>query len=570
MNNFKIVFKLLSNKKKLAYLVATISIIAAILETVGFSLILPILNSLFNQGEQFSSNGYLDFFNSIFTADQKLWALPALLITIFLLRTIFILLNIYLTNLLTWQLRSHYANLLMKKYTNTLYELIIKKKTGEIINATLTETYRASQGVRYLIEFLTKTFLMISLVILLLISNFYLTISLLFGILIILLSFRKIISASSYNIGRKRLALSEEHTEKCTELIESIKESKILGIQSKLLESFDSSVKKYSNVNVLYTLLTSIPQSLSELLLVLVFSTGLIIVGLMSYDINFLLPTLVLYLAVSIRLVQTFSNMTMIRMRFISLIPSMDKIIDYLDERLEQERSDGTIPEELNININNLSFSYGNNDPIFKDINIYIKEKSFVGLVGKSGTGKSTFVNILTALLFPTNGEILIDGKNLSSMDIKSWRKRIGYVSQSPFLFNDTIYNNILYGNVNASPEEVIESAKLSNSYEFINQLPNKFDTIVGQRGAALSGGQLQRIAIARSIIGKPSLLIFDECTNALDQENENIIKETIENLSTKHTIIVITHNKHVIEKADEIYQFKNKDLVLTNFREIV
>ncbi len=555
----------------MAYLVASISIIAAILETIGFSLILPILNSMFNQSDKLLSNSYLNFFEGIFPTDQKIFILPIIMILIFLLRTVFILLNIYLTNSLSWQLRTYYANLLMKKYTDTLYELIVRKKTGEIINATLTETNRASQGVRYLIEFVTKSFLMISLVILLLISNFYLTISLLIGIFIILFAFRKIISVSSYNIGRKRLALSEEHTEKCAELIDSIKESKILGIQGKLLESFDSSVRKYSNVNVLYTFVTSLPQSLSEFLLVLIFATGLIIVGLTSYDINILLPLIGLYFAVSVRLVQTFSSMTMIRMKFISLIPSMNKIIDYINEKLDQERTDGMVAEKVNSNIkiNDLTFGYGNDKPIFKNINIEIKEKNFIGLIGKSGSGKSTFVNIITALLFPSSGEILIDENNLNEMDIKNWRKRIGYVSQSPFLFNDTIYNNILYGNVDASKQEIIEASKLSNSYDFIMQLPNQFDTFVGQRGAALSGGQLQRIAIARSLIRNPSLLIFDECTNALDQENETMIKKTIENLSSEHTIIVITHNKHIIENADRIYQIKDNNFVIKKFNEI-
>ena len=177
MNTFNLILKLLSHKKRMAYLVASISIIAAILETIGFSLILPILNSMFNQGDDFLTNSYFNVFDYIFPEDQKIFILTIIMIIIFLLRTVFILLNIYLTNSLSWQLRTYYANLLMKKYTDTLYELIVRKKTGEIINATLTETNRASQGVRYVIEFLTKSFLMISLVILLLISNFYLTIS---------------------------------------------------------------------------------------------------------------------------------------------------------------------------------------------------------------------------------------------------------------------------------------------------------------------------------------------------------------------------------------------------------
>ncbi|MDC3172026.1 ATP-binding cassette domain-containing protein, partial [Pelagibacteraceae bacterium] len=466
---------------------------------------------------------------------------------------------------LSWSLRSHYANLLMNKYANSLYESVIDKKTGEIINATLTETNRAAQAVRYLIEFLTKLFLLVSLLLLLLISNFYITVSIIIIIGLIIILFRGLISNFSMKIGKKRLLLSQEHTEKCTELIESIKESKILGLNEKLLKSFDSVVTKYSKINILFTFLTGMPQVLAEFFLIFIFVAVIIFISFFNYDVNQVLPMLTLYFLVSMRLIQTFSAMTMLRMKYTSLIPSVSNVINYVDETLKQEDIYGSKIDKIStsIEIKDLYFSYGKNKNIFNGINCKIEKDKFTGIVGYSGSGKSTLINILTMLLFPTNGKISVNSRDLNEINISSWRNQIGYVSQSPFLFNDTIYNNILYGRLDASREEIIEACKMADAMDFINKLPSKFDTEVGQRGAALSGGQLQRIAIARAIVRRPSLFIFDECTSALDLNAEKSIIETIESLAKKFTVIVISHKKEVIKNADKFFEIKDNNILV-------
>mgnify|MGYP006213570189 FL=1 len=164
-------------------------------------------------------------------------------------------------------------------------------------------------------------------------------------------------------------------------------------------------------------------------------------------------------------------------------------------------------------------------------------------------------------MLFPTNGNISVNGLKLQDININSWRNQIGYVNQSPFLFNDTIYNNILFGRLDAKESEIIEACKMANAHTFINELPDKYETLVGQRGGALSGGQLQRIAIARAILRRPSLFIFDECTSALDTESEKSIIKTIEILANNFSIIVITHKLGIIKNADKIYEIKNGNI---------
>ena len=562
-NDLNLISSFISTYKKQVFIVIVFSIIAACLESIGFSMIIPIANEFLLNSNSSQDNilnvilNYFNFSNSIHVI------LPSLLILVFLLKSFFSMSNIYLTTSLAWNLRAYYANLLMNKYTNSHYELVIKKKMGTIINAALTETNRAAQAVRYLVELVTKTLLCLALIILLLISNFYLTIIILVIVFFIFLIFKNTVIKFSSSAGQKRLILSQEHTEKCTEMIGAIKEAKILNLQNRLLDSFDRSVSGYSRVNIVFNFFTSLPQVLSEFILVLLFSVALIILSFLAYDLTTMIPLLSLYLIVSIRLIQTFSLMAMLRMRYIGLLPSVKKVMDYLDEVLKQEKNNGVniLSLEGDILIKDLSFSYENNKNILENVNISIPYKKFTGIIGESGSGKSTFINILTSLLFPSKGKILINGINLNDLDIKKWRSKIGYISQSPFLFNDTIYNNILMGNFKASKNEIIEACKLANAFDFINTLPNGFATIVGDRGSALSGGQLQRIAIARGIIRKPDLFIFDECTSALDSDSENLIMKTIEKLSITHTVIVITHKVNILKNANIIYEMKEKKL---------
>ena len=173
-----------------------------------------------------------------------------------------------------------------------------------------------------------------------------------------------------------------------------------------------------------------------------------------------------------------------------------------------------------------------------------------------------SLVNIITKLLKPNKGEILINKQNLNNIDINSFRDRISYVSQSPYLFNDTIYNNIIKGSKITKEAELFKAVKIAKADEFINNFPLKFNTIVGNRGVNISGGQLQRIAIARAVLRNPDVYIFDECTNALDQETEKLILESIYELANEKIVIMITHNRDLLKKADEIYEIKNQNLV--------
>jgi len=190
----------------------------------------------------------------------------------------------------------------------------------------------------------------------------------------------------------------------------------------------------------------------------------------------------------------------------------------------------------------NIGFNYNNEKQILVDVNFTIKKGEMVGLIGPSGAGKTTMVDIILRLFNPTKGEILLDGKNINEIDINEWRKNIGYVSQDIFLKNDTIANNIKFYNDLITDEEMSEAAKMANIYDFIETCPDKFNTVIGERGLLLSVGQRQRIVIARILARQPKILILDEATSALDNESEVQIQEVIENLKNKVTVLLIAH----------------------------
>jgi ATP-binding cassette subfamily B protein len=209
-----------------------------------------------------------------------------------------------------------------------------------------------------------------------------------------------------------------------------------------------------------------------------------------------------------------------------------------------------------------VNFSYVENFPVLNDISLNIKKGSTTAIVGSTGSGKSTLIKLLLRLYDVDSGHILFDDIDIKDLEIHTLRKNIGLVSQDIFLFEGTVFENIAYGNLEASEKEIWEAAKLSESDEFINLLPNKKDTVVGERGQKLSGGQRQRISIARAILKNPEILILDEATSAVDNETEAAIQRSLDTLKEGRTVVAIAHRLSTIRNADIIYVLEKGRIV--------
>lgn len=235
------------------------------------------------------------------------------------------------------------------------------------------------------------------------------------------------------------------------------------------------------------------------------------------------------------------------------------KMMNVQSDIKDSENAEDIKDVKGNVEFNDVSFKY-NDDAhrVLKHINLSVKSGEYVAIVGPSGVGKSTLLNLLPRFYDVTRGEITLDGKNIKDIKIRSLRNNIGVVQQDVYLFAGTIFDNILYGKPDATREEVVEAARNANAYDFIMSLPKGFDTDIGQRGIKLSGGQKQRLSIARVFLKNPAILIFDEATSALDNESEKIVQESLESLAKNRTTFVIAHRLSTIKNAEKI-------LVLTN-----
>jgi ATP-binding cassette subfamily B protein/subfamily B ATP-binding cassette protein MsbA len=246
-------------------------------------------------------------------------------------------------------------------------------------------------------------------------------------------------------------------------------------------------------------------------------------------------------------------------------LASMERIDAILNA--ENPIADGNkgveIPEMKEcIEYRNLTFSYDGEREVLKNINLRIPKGKTVALVGQSGSGKSTMVDLIPRYYDVEKGEITIDGVNVKDMKVKSLRSLIGNVNQEAILFNDTFYNNITFGVENATMEQVIEAAKIANAHDFIMESEDGYNTNVGDRGCRLSGGQRQRISIARAILKNPPILILDEATSALDTESERLVQEALERLMKDRTTIAIAHRLSTIKNADEICVMRDGEIV--------
>lgn len=273
----------------------------------------------------------------------------------------------------------------------------------------------------------------------------------------------------------------------------------------------------------------------------------------------------ILFLLVIFSIMQPVKELSSVNNRIQEALAAGERIFQVLDlepeiqnapnaQRIEKFRND--------LEFRNVSFSYNKHDVVLQDISVKVKKGEILAIVGPSGAGKSTFVDLIPRFYDPTKGHIFVDGNDIRRIEIKSLRRLMGIVTQETILFNDTVRNNIAYGLLDRPLEEVVAAAKVANAHAFLKELPQGYDTNIGERGVTLSGGQRQRLAIARAVLKNPPILILDEATSSLDTESELLVQQAIERLMENRTSFVIAHRLSTILNADRIIVLDNGRIV--------
>ena len=274
---------------------------------------------------------------------------------------------------------------------------------------------------------------------------------------------------------------------------------------------------------------------------------------------------LMLYILAMFSIINPAKSVSSLHVKLNEGMASAQRIFDLLDTKprvVETVRPVQIKSFEREIVFDNVGFEYNEGEPVLQDISFTVKKGQIIALVGPSGSGKSTLVDLLCRFDDPIEGAIKIDGHNLRELSMSSLRGLLGVVTQETILFNDSIRNNIAYPASSDDGERLVQAAKAANAYNFVMEMPNKFDTIIGNRGMMVSGGERQRLAIARALMKDPEILIFDEATSALDTESERLVQEAIDHLMNGRTAIVIAHRLSTILHADLILVLKDGRIV--------
>lgn len=540
----------------------------AFIEILGISSIIPFLTVLGNP-EMIKSNYYLYLvYSSLGFKSENLF------LTFLGFIALFVLFFSAALKSITSYAKYRFSNLrrhsigqkLFNLYLKQPYSFFLIKNSSEISKLILSDTDIVIQQV--LLPFLNliiNVLITLSLVIFLIYVDplLALILSSIFFIfyLVLFSSIRNYLS----KIGEKRNKSNSIRFKIVSETIGGIKELKVLGREKNYFHRFKKPSYEFSHFNSSSQTLGEAPQYLVE---VIAFGALLALAIYSIYskqaEAGRLIPLLGIYALGAIKLKPAVN----IIFRSLSLLKFGASIIDNIFDDIKNARKvnykkvnskDLTFNDELIIK--NLDFSYSkNNDLILKNINIKIKARSMVGIIGTTGSGKSTLVDILLGLLSPTNGDIKIDNVKLDETNTRSWQNLIGYVPQTIFLADDTIYKNIGFGldDNEIKKDQIISAAKIAQLHDFINTLENKYDTFIGERGVRLSGGQRQRIGIARALYNNPEILILDEATSALDNVTEREVINAINKISGNKTIIMIAHRTSTLKNCDKIIKLKN------------
>lgn len=561
---------LFTKKERFYILVIFISMmVGAILESLGIGLILPFMSIVNDPDILHEHTKFLDVLAKIGLVDT----LDILIISALALFAFFVFKNLFLGVTAYFQIRfavlkkSDIACRLLKVYLNSPYTFHLQRNTAELlrninIEVTLLFNNIIMQGMYFIKESLIVTAVIIILLILRPLPAL--------GAILLLggtgIAFFVVVRKKMRQMGKKRQEYGRNMIQWVNQSLGSIKETKILGREDFFLNMFSKNVigdaKIYAFVQTAHVFPRLFLEStaIGAILLLTVFT-------LVKYQIGGdLLPTLALFAAASYRLLPSFNNLinSFNSIRF--HIPALDVV--HHDMKLSEGRLTDDSPPTKGppisyrdkIELRNICYQYpGVRDYSLTDINLIIERGSSVAFSGPSGAGKTTIVDIILGLLKPTSGVALVDNRDIQD-NLRSWQKQFGYIPQNIYLSDDTVRRNVAFGleDDEIDDEKVWLALRNAQLDIFVNGLPNKLDTYIGEHGIRFSGGERQRIGIARALYNEPEILVMDEATSALDNETEKEIINTLKRVQKKKTIIIIAHRDSTTEWCDIIFRVES------------
>ena len=555
----KVQFIIGKDKTKNVYKLSALMVVGALLDALSIAFILPVINVFFNK-----DNFNLNFLN--FEINFSSYSYEKTLLTmLFIFVLIFVIKNLYLRFVLIKQskfianTKAEISLKIYKKYLNFEQTFVLKNNSSIFLRNLKTEArvfvgyYLQSLLILFIDSILVLLLIMIvaSVDILLFWVGFFI-----FGTtsIIYFLFFKKNIKV----IGENRQRLEGEEFKLIQETFRSIKDIKLFNAKNYFNDIYKKISFTLANFAAKYQVISSSLKYLFEVILIITLSIMIIILTFNKYPLEEIISIIGVFIATSLRLIPSINKIIVSLQNLKFSKKALDAVYSILEKEDEMVEYDKTQKISFSnfLELKNITFKYPDNPvSIIKDFSAIIQKGTFIGFFGKSGSGKTTILNLVTGLMNGYNGTILVDNTDIRK-NIYKWRSKFSYVTQDINLNDASITSNIAFG-INEElidQEKLINASKFAKIYEYIEKLPNKFNTTVGELGFNLSGGQVQRIAIARAIYKGSEILVFDEATNSLSKEvEEKIIKDLIELKKKKITIMFSTHNLNLKDYFDQI-----------------
>lgn len=575
----------LFDKKQKRQLVglAVLILIGGVLETLGVSMMLPVVQVIMDPEAIMDNEIVGKIINTLHieSSRQLIILMLGTLIGLFIIKNAYLLFQTYVQNTFVTRNRNRMISRVMREFLNRPYEEYLGADIPTVFRLTDSDIPNAFELILVMIQMFTEIVVSAFICIVLVVVSPIMSIFIVVIFLAMTLMITKVLKPRLNKIGRTNQSIQSRIAKWRIQSIYGLKDVKVLHREEFFVRNYYESGAIGANVARNYAVLNNLPRLLIETVFIAAMLLFIMIYMLRGGDISVLIPQLSAFAVAAIRVMPGTNRINTYLSQIAYSQPCLDYLYDNLTESMkldvngsvtgltgaEQNVTEHKI-EGLNdkIVLDHISFTYPNTEkPIFTDAHMEVKKGQSVGIMGPSGAGKSTIVDILLGLLHVQEGTITCDGINIFE-DYASWLSKIGYIPQSIYLIDESIRDNIAFG-IDADKIddrriwEVLEEAQLK---EFVEELPEGLDTTIGDRGVRISGGQRQRLGIARALYHNPEILVFDEATSALDGDTEKAVMDAVNSFHGKKTMVIIAHRLNTIAKCDVIYKVENEKITET------
>lgn len=573
----------LFDKKQKRQLVglAVLILIGGMLETLGVSLLLPVVEVLMNP-EDILDNQFVaivvDTLN-IQSSTQLIIIMLGTLIVLYIVKNAYLLFQTYVQNTFVTRNRNRMISRVMREFLNRPYEVYLGADIPTVFRLTDSDIPNAFQLILVLIQMVTEIVVVVSLCIVVVIISPAMSLFIVTVFLGMTLIITKVLKPRLNNIGHKNQEIQSRIAKWRIQSIYGLKDVKVLHREEFFVRNYYESGAIGANVARNYAVLNNLPRLLIETVFMVSVLLFILLYMLRGGDIKALVPQLSAMAVAGIRVMPGTNRINTYLSEIAYSQPCLDYLYENLNESMKMDvngsvtgltKEDMQAPPRVELQdkimLDHITYAYPNTDKnIFTDAHMEVKKGQSVGIMGPSGAGKSTIVDILLGLLHVQSGTITCDGVNIFD-NYAAWLAKIGYIPQSIYLIDESIRDNIAFG-IDADKIddkriwEVLEEAQLK---EFVEQLPEGLDTTIGDRGVRISGGQRQRLGIARALYHNPEILVFDEATSALDTDTEKAVMDAINSFHGRKTMVIIAHRLNTIAKCDVIYKVEDEKITET------